>query len=306
MVCKNCTKNFIKKYSEESNGEFCSKFCAHSYVSKQTNKLTKIIKCVNCGKNIEVSIRSSAKLTKCNDCKKQRKKYTYKNGKLIKKVCKICGQETCQREDICKKYRIFKNLIKYFGLDQSKIGTLEIYKEFDRIKNMLEEDYYDNMMSTLDMAEKYGHNHFGNFNKILDSIGIKKRNLSVALQNAIFKGKLQVKSDPIYKQGWYETWNRKKVFYRSSYELDYCKELDEMKIDYEVEKLRILYWDSQLQKQRVAIPDFYLTVTNEIVEIKSDWTYDEQNMKDKFMAYKEHGYKVKLILEHKEKILDNV
>jgi predicted nuclease of restriction endonuclease-like RecB superfamily len=53
-------------------------------------------------------------------------------------------------------------------------------------------------------------------------------------------------------------------------------------------------------KQRVAIPDFYLSESNTIVEIKSNWTYDEQNMKDKFKVYKEHGYNFKLILEGKE------
>ena len=75
--------------------------------------------------------------------------------------------------------------------------------------------------------------------------------------------------------------------------------MDDQKIKYEVEKLRIVYWDSQLKKQRIAIPDFYLPDKNEIIEIKSTWTYDEQNMKDKFKAYKEHGYNYKLILNHK-------
>lgn len=53
-------------------------------------------------------------------------------------------------------------------------------------------------------------------------------------------------------------------------------------------------------KQRVAIPDFYLPESNTIVEIKSDYTYDKQNMDDKIKAYKEHGYKYKLILEKEE------
>ena len=66
-------------------------------------------------------------------------------------------------------------------------------------------------------------------------------------------------------------------------------------------KWRILYWDSQIQVQRTAIPDFYLPDSNMIVEIKSDYTYDEPNMKDKLKSYKKHGYDFKLILEHKEK-----
>lgn len=37
-----------------------------------------------------------------------------------------------------------------------------------------------------------------------------------------------------------------------------------------------------------------------IIEIKSSWTLDKQNMKDKMKAYKELGYNFKLICDHKE------
>lgn len=50
------------------------------------------------------------------------------------------------------------------------------------------------------------------------------------------------------------------------------------------------------KRNRVAIPDFYLPETNEIIEIKSSWTFDKQNMKDKFIAYKKLGYAPKVIL----------
>ena len=69
-----------------------------------------------------------------------------------------------------------------------------------------------------------------------------------------------------------------------------------------MENFRILYWDSRKLHQRIAIPDFYLPESNTIVEIKSSWTHDIQNMKDKFKSYKEHGYKCKLILDKKEAI----
>ena len=64
-----------------------------------------------------------------------------------------------------------------------------------------------------------------------------------------------------------------------------------------MEIFRIPYFDSVKNSKRIAIPDFYLSETNEIVEIKSNYTYDEINMKDKVKAYKKLGYKVKLILE---------
>ena len=53
--------------------------------------------------------------------------------------------------------------------------------------------------------------------------------------------------------------------------------------------MRIKYFDSQKNEYRCAIPDFYLPDENLIVEIKSDYTLDEQNMKDKKKAYLENG-----------------
>ena len=90
------------------------------------------------------------------------------------------------------------------------------------------------------------------------------------------------------------------MYLRSSYELDYAKELDKQKIDYDVEKFHIKYFDTQRQEFRCAIPDFYIPYINTIVEIKSSWTLDKQNMIDKFKAYKELGYNYKLICDHKE------
>jgi hypothetical protein len=107
-----------------------------------------------------------------------------------------------------------------------------------------------------------------------------------------------------YKHGWHITWNNKEIYYRSSYELDYAICLDKLKLDYEVESLRIKYFDSILNEYRCAIPDFYIPYTNEVIEIKSTYTLDIQNMKDKFKAYIELGYKPKLILEHKEINID--
>lgn len=60
---------------------------------------------------------------------------------------------------------------------------------------------------------------------------------------------------------------------------------------------RLLYYDTQQSKYRIAIPDFYLPLENTIVEIKCDYTYDEINMNDKFKVYKKLGYKYKLYIE---------
>ena len=82
--------------------------------------------------------------------------------------------------------------------------------------------------------------------------------------------------------------------------------LDEQHIDYEVESLRIEYYDNNKKCYRIAIPDFYIPSTNTIVEIKSNYTLNVQNMLDKKLAYENAGYKFQLILEHKETNLSNI
>lgn len=82
--------------------------------------------------------------------------------------------------------------------------------------------------------------------------------------------------------------------------MDYAKELDEQKIRYDVECFHIKYFDTIRNEYRCSIPDFYLIDSNTIVEIKSEFTLDIQNMKDKFKSYNNLGYNTKLILEHKE------
>ena len=70
-----------------------------------------------------------------------------------------------------------------------------------------------------------------------------------------------------------------------------------------MESIRIEYYDTLKNKKRIAIPDFYLIDTNTLVEIKSKFSYDPQNMLDKFNEYKKLGYKTKLILEHQEVLI---
>jgi len=290
MKCEKCGKEHDSSYG---SGRFCSKECARSFSTSKEIRTTKNVNCIQCGKELEVDKRASSKLCKCEECKKRNRK----------KKCSICGQYKCLRKDICKKYQLFPTLIKYFGFDENVIGTIGIYKEFERIKTILYNEYIDCRLSSMELAEKYNYKWKHCFTNILKGLNIPIRNKSDSNKNTILMGRRKLPNNYKYKCGWHTSWNGKKYFYRSGYELDYCKELDDKKIDYEMESLRFLYWDSQQQKERVAIPDFHIIDEHLIVEIKSDYTYDEQNMKDKVKEYKKHGYDFKLILEHEEMIL---
>lgn len=308
-ICENCGKEHDGSYA---TGRFCSKKCARSFSTKNDTKgIKKISSCEGCGKNFEIGKRASIKkIHFCDVCKQE--KEIEKN-----RYCKSCGQEKelCEksRPDICKKYKSFPVMIKKMGFDERKIGTIGVYEEFERIKNILIEDYWDNKMSCSDINKKYS----AYITDIMYVFNIQKRSVSQSVSNAYDQGKLdkfklaknsadnpKINYHLHYVQGWHTTWTGTQVFYRSSYELEYCKELDEKKIEYTMEKIRIFYWDSQLLKQRLAIPDFYIPGENLIVEVKAYYHHDPINIRDRVKSYREHGYNFKYILEHEEVIIE--
>ena len=122
----------------------------------------------------------------------------------------------------------------------------------------------------------------------------------IANQKSFTNTRMSKLTESKYHRGYHDTWCGTRVFYRSSYELEYCYLLDKQQTIYEMESLRIPYWDSQLQKERIAIPDFYLKETNTIVEVKSFYTYNKQNMIDRLKQYQALGYNFKLFLDKKE------
>ena len=298
MICENCGKEHNGNYG---SGRFCCKKCARSFSTKNETNELKEAKCIECGKKIYVNKRASLNKCRCEDCQQNH----HKQSDI--KTCKICGrtyykyQGGCQN-DFCKQHTLlqFNNLIKFFGFDKSKLGTLEVETEFNRIKENFEYLYNFRNFSLNEIGQIYNYKFPNNLSKIFNYLGIHKRTRIEISKNAILTGRLKPGCSYMFKSEWHTTWNGKEVFLRSSYETDYAKELDEQKIDYDVECLRIKYFDTQQNEYRCAIPDFYIPYENMIVEIKSDWTLDIQNMKDKIKAYNELGYKVKVISEHKE------
>ena len=102
------------------------------------------------------------------------------------------------------------------------------------------------------------------------------------------------------------TWDGRKIHYRSSYEKDYYEKLDEQKIYYETEKLRLFYFDTEKNKRRIAIPDIFIPSENLIIEIKSFWTHNEKNWKDRLKTYKKLKYKIKLVIGESRKNIKEI
>jgi len=295
MKCEKCGEEFLEDYRKSKNlrlsiPRFCSRACANSRKSK---KELKTIKCIDCGAERKTDIRTPNK-SRCEKCKKIH----------LSNKCEFCGESSlvgCRRKDICSKKILISDLIEYFGLNKDKLGSIDFYEELDRIKDILKQEYVENSKSLDQIGEElnFPRSKAKNMGNIFASLGLKQeiRSISVAVANSYTTGRQDIEKSMAYKNGYHTTWDNKKIFYRSSYELNYAKKLDEQKIEYEVEKLKFVYWDSLTLKQRTAVPDFYIPSENKIVEIKSKFTYNEQNMKDKEKAYLKHGYKFELRLD---------
>lgn len=275
LFCLNCNKEL-----KRGQKKFCSSSCSATF--SNSNRI--------------ISDNTKQKISKT--LSKQ------KNEKI--KLCKICGQKKCINLEICNHTKNwFLNLIS-FGFDINLLKTIKIYNEYYRIKDLILKEYFDNGLSPSDIAIKYNYNkNSENILHILKSFGIKTRNLSESEINAYLQNKLNNTmndNDTNYqfKHGWHITWNNKKIYYRSSYELNFAKTLDAKNINYEVEYFRIKYWDSQKCKYRVAIPDFYIPTEKKLIEIKSKVTFNKQNIIDKFNEYEKMGFEISLIYEGKE------
>jgi len=298
VICKNCGKKFIvieeeTKFPIKGDKYFCSRSCANvRHHTKETKE------------KISKGVKTSIKYL--NNVQNRRKNnlevfYKNENNEWVRKPKKYyCGSKELNEKnpDIsCRQSPKYFNKLIPFGLDITKLYTEDFIKEHKKVKQLLYKEYVENCLSPADIYKKYNCKEYFNHSETLLHLfkdwKFPIRSFSEAVINEYIQGK---QNDYGF---WYITWNNKEVYLRSSYELDYAKELDEQQINYEVEYFHIKYFDSQNNKFRCAIPDFYIPSTNTIVEIKSSWTLDEQNMKDKMKAYKELGYNTKLICNHK-------
>lgn len=237
-----------------------------------------------------------------------KKKYKDLNiPKVNPGCCVICGKYHCTNK-FCKSHN-FQGIVGLvrLGLDSTKIGTSEIFNEYNRIRDILYDLYWIQGLSLIDLKNKFniGTEHFPT--NILDFLGIERRTLIESQVNAIKQGKsINIPQNFSFKSGKHITWDKKEVYLRSSYEFDYAEKLDSLKITYEVESIRLSYFNRSKNREAIAIPDFYIPSTNTIIEIKSDFTLDIDEMIDKFNAYISFGYNPILVLEKEEIDIFNI
>ena len=235
--CLNCGKLLEINQAKEGN-KFCSSSCAATYNNtgrkhseeskehlKETQKTSeKVRKAIikrfyNGDEELYNKVQEEKKLKsekpKCIRIHKEKKPRIKKEKVEKPKYCKICGRELINGKclnDFCINIgRIsFKKISKYFGFDISKYGTIEVEQEFNRIRNMLYDLYWNQHMSTTQLTEHFNlpKNSIFSYFKIFK---IPSKTISYAIKEGIEENRI------VYEQidhfhGRYEshiTWDNK-------------------------------------------------------------------------------------------------
>jgi hypothetical protein len=174
----------------------------------------------------------------------------------------------------------------------------EIQQEYLKIQSTLYSLYHVQCGSMLTIMKQFGIPSSRTMDILFRLFDIEARSLSDSNTNSILQNRSDPSSNKTFTNTYHTSWCNIPCFLRSSYELEYAKILDENKIVYHVEALRIKYFSSQKNGYRIAIPDFYLPETNTITEVKSEYWLDQENMIDKAKAYRDLGYNFDLYLDH--------
>lgn len=222
-------------------------------------------------------------------------------GKIKKNTfSKITGKENysdCWSDP--RRARFFKKVSVWFNIP---LQTPDTSNEFEKLKQHISELYHKKQMSSLEIKKELNiplpNGHMPAF---LKQMGVKRRTLSESSVVAISTGRMTPPgNNKAYKCGWHIDFEGISHYYRSSYEQIFYEKLDEKRISYQTESKRLPYYDSVLQKQRIAIPDVIIR-NNVIFEIKSNYRFkvDRQNMIDKFVSYKKQGYRALLVIDGK-------
>lgn len=141
LKCEKCGKEFTQVISEYNiqkgrYKKFCSASCANSHAGVCKGK-TKIVKCINCGKNLEVKLNSSNKYAVCNECR-QKDLNKINNSQLKsllenkQRVCIICGKEFLPKITDSGKY----SKSKYCSEECAKVDKIQNgYKAYEYSKS---------------------------------------------------------------------------------------------------------------------------------------------------------------------------
>lgn len=213
-------------------------------------------------------------------------------NKRLKLLLLVMSFETFKQSGLFKQKS--KNLEK-LGFDFS---NPDARGEYLKIQNLLVTEYFILHGSMITIMKKFDIPSTKTLDTLFREFNIQARSLSDANKLSILEGRSTPAEKLAFVHIWHTTWDGKSVLLRSSIEKRFAELLDQQQEPYDVECLRIKYFDEELQQYRIAIPDFYLPRHHKIIEVKSDYWLKPINMESKRIAYQKLGYSFALYLEH--------
>ena len=188
------------------------------------------------------------------------------------------------------------NNLSLLGFD---FDNPNIEQEYLKIQQMLVTEYFIKRGSMLTIMKKFGIPSTRTMDILFREFCIDARNLSESALLSIESGRSDpVKNISTFQHLWHTTWDGKKVLLRSSHEQAFAISLDAARTKYEVECFRLRYFDAKRQANRIAVPDFYLVNDHRIVEVKSTYWLNVENMKAKAESYRRLGFAFSLFLDN--------
>lgn len=256
-----------------------SKFCNHSCSAKHTNanrRNKKTIVCDDCGTSQIVGL--GKRILKCDECMKKAVTYTYEGRAYKRPPCKVCGTYNCD-SGMCKSitHGALKTL-KKFGFNIDCVGTDKLSSELSIVRSKITNELLT--LSVFEVCYKYD---------------VQPRSFYMLRKHL---GIIHNTKHRVHSGFWYKTWENKDVFLRSMLELNEAKRLDNERIIYDVEKIKVPYINDK-GNRAIYKPDFYLPDTNTIIEIKGQAYYDD-NCKLKADATRKMGFNYIFKLNGKE------
>jgi len=165
MKCEKC--------QTETENRFCSRSCANSYSREQDKCGTKIVNCIDCGKEIEVDKRASSKQCKCINCKKDKtnNQFCLNCGEPVRlKIHKYCSKK-CQMDFQYKQFiEDWKQLKKSGNISLKSELSISGY-----VKKYIKEKF-ENKCCKCDWAE---------LNKFTNSVPLEIHHIDGNPQNTI-------------------------------------------------------------------------------------------------------------------------
>lgn len=297
--CKACGELIFYDWRKDINSrrrypiEFCSNSCAKRYSSLNNKDKTKIIKCIECGEEIEVPNNCSLKI-KCNDCKEKHKvlkKYSVPKRKEYLDLLNLYPEDCNLGRFIrSQAYKQKSSNLARIGFDFK--GNLE--EEFRKTRDLLYKEYFENKLSIIDLKNKFGFRSLRTPTDMLKLFGFSNlRNISEGVKLSFRLGKNspinEISSEEYkFKHGWIET-QFGRFYYRSSYELNLIEFLDKNNIEFTCNEYKINYVSSKDNLIHVGYPDFYLPDYNLIIETKCMKFFDKTDLEDRYQEIKKRN-----------------